>query len=351
MEKTTENISQSQSAHDDTESGHPEDNFTGATGVLFERAMAQTRMAVCLTDPNQPDNPIIFANRAFLMLTGYDHDEVIGKNCRFLQGPDTDEDSLNLIRKAIRDEEVLVVEVLNYRKDGTKFWNALHLGPIYDGDTGELLYFFGSQWNVSDVHAARADEHQAKLLARELSHRMKNMFSVIGSIVSLTGRQEGAKQVTDKINGRIRALGNAHENALSSASAGPADISEIVTAVLSPYAAGSEDVFIMRGEKIGLSTSTISLVGLVLHELATNATKYGALSADEGKVTLDWREEDGHLILDWKESGGPKIDHVPEEAGVGSGIMSTLLKSARGELGLDWQKDGLQASLRMPVMS
>ncbi|MEM6499162.1 MAG: PAS domain-containing protein, partial [Pseudomonadota bacterium] len=177
-------------APDRFKAGHAGDQFSGASGVLFEQAMAQTRMAICLCDPNDPDLPIVFANRAFRRLTGYTEDEIIGRNCRFLQGPKTDPEPVARMRKAIANEDVVVVELLNYRKNGTTFWNALHLGPIYN-NAGELVYFFGSQWDVSDVRAARAEERHAKEMARELSHRMKNMFAVISGIVNVTGRARG----------------------------------------------------------------------------------------------------------------------------------------------------------------
>ena len=78
-----------------------EDNFPGSSGLLFEQAMAQTRMAVCLSDPHQPDQPIVFANRAFRRLTGYEEEEILGRNCRFLQGAKTDRDAVARVREAI----------------------------------------------------------------------------------------------------------------------------------------------------------------------------------------------------------------------------------------------------------
>ena len=87
--------------------------FAGSSGMLFEQAMAQTRMAICLTDPNQHDNPIVFANRAFRELTGYDEDEIVGRNCRFLQGKRTDREQVRAMREAIESEEVAIVELLN----------------------------------------------------------------------------------------------------------------------------------------------------------------------------------------------------------------------------------------------
>merc|ERR1712173_308373 len=112
-------------------------------------------------DPNLPDQPLVFVNRAFRDLTGYEEEEIIGRNCRFLQGPGTDPEQVRKLRQAIANEDVVVVELLNYRKDGSAFWNALHLGPIYN-ERDELIYYFGSQWDVSDVHAARAEEAHSK---------------------------------------------------------------------------------------------------------------------------------------------------------------------------------------------
>lgn len=150
-------------------STHPDyERFTGATGLLFEQAMAQTRMAVCLSDPRQKDDPIVFCNEAFCHMTGYEPHEIVGRNCRFLQGPKTSEEPVAKIRDAVRTEKVVVVELLNYRKDGTEFWSALHLGPIYD-EQGELICFFGSQWDVSDIHQARSGAREPNPTRRRWS--------------------------------------------------------------------------------------------------------------------------------------------------------------------------------------
>jgi PAS domain S-box-containing protein len=326
--------------------------FDGATGLLFEQAMAQTRMAVCLTDPSHPDQPIIFCNEAFERLTGYPAHEVVGRNCRFLQGARTDQRQVAVMREAIRTEEVVILELLNYRKDGSTFWNALHLGPIYD-ENGKLKYFFGSQWDVTDIHLAHASERHAKAMAREVSHRLKNVFSVIGGIVNITGRSLDAKPITDRINQRVQALGRAYEPTLDDAAFGTIDVGQAVRSVLRPYDPEG-DRFTLSGNGVRTEPNAISTVGLTLHELATNATKYGALSSDEGHIEVSWRHEsDPHdralLILDWKEHGGPPIEAVPTTSGTGFDIADALLSFSRGVLERHWERDGLRARISLPL--
>ena len=104
-----------------------------AKGDPFATAITNTRMPMVITDPAQHDNPIVFANQAFLDLTGYAREEVIGRNCRLLQGPDTTPESAAAIRRAIETcEPTFRGEILNYRKDGTSFWNALFMSPVVD---------------------------------------------------------------------------------------------------------------------------------------------------------------------------------------------------------------------------
>ena len=331
---------------------HGETKFDGASGVLFEQAMAQTRMAICLSDPNEKDSPIVFANRAFIDLTGYPESEIVGRNCRFLQGPETDRSAVERIRTALEEESVVVVELLNYRKDGSSFWNALHLGPIYN-DRNELLYYFGSQWDVSDVHAARADEAHAMAMSRELSHRMKNMFSVIASIVRTTGRLEGNLDMARKINGRIRALGRAYEPTLDDASRGSIEVGQAIRAVLAPYDPdGTRLRFIGNG--LRADTNVVSVLGLTLHELATNAVKYGALSENGATVDVEWRhgetgEGEPCLMVIWTEQIGRDASSAElSGSGKGQGIIEALLQHADATIDYDWRAEGLEVRLALP---
>ncbi|GJE74216.1 Blue-light-activated histidine kinase [Methylorubrum suomiense] len=121
---------------------------TGASTDPFVSAVRATRMPMVITDPNLPDNPIVFVNDSFCRLTGYAHDEIVGRNCRFLQGTDTDAADVAKVGAAIARREPIEIDLLNYKKDGETFWNRLLVSPVFDGE-GALTYFFASQFDVT----------------------------------------------------------------------------------------------------------------------------------------------------------------------------------------------------------
>ncbi len=134
-------------------------------------AMEATRTPMVVSDPRRPDNPIMFANRAFQQLSGYPLDEIVGRNCRFLQGPGTDPADVAAIRDAIRERHEVTRDLLNYRKDGTVFVNELHIRPVFDED-GELRYFFASQ---TDLARYRSDWRRLM----ESEERYRSLFEAI----------------------------------------------------------------------------------------------------------------------------------------------------------------------------
>ncbi len=165
-------------------------------GGVFFAALEMTRMPMILTDPRQPDNPIVFANNAFLDLTGYEAGEVLGRNCRFLQGAETDPEQVTELREAVSRREAIALEILNYRRDGSAFWNAVFIGPVYGPDQ-ELLYFFASQLDVTARREAQQQTAQSQKmeaigqLTAGLAHDFNNILQIIdGSLERIDSRRD-----------------------------------------------------------------------------------------------------------------------------------------------------------------
>lgn len=157
---------------------------------LRDRAIQAVTQGIVITDPGQPGNPIIYVSPSFEKLTGYSTQEVLGRNCRFLQGPGTDPETVARLRRAIRDVQPCKVELLNYRKDGTSFWNELSISPVTD-DHGRLTHFVGSQ---ADVTSRRRLEEQLRQvqkmeavgrLAGGVAHDFNNLLTIINGYSEL----------------------------------------------------------------------------------------------------------------------------------------------------------------------
>jgi PAS domain S-box-containing protein len=182
-----------------------------APSDIFFAAVKMTRMPMTVTDPHQPDNPIIFCNDAFTFMTGYAEEEILGKNCRFLQGPETDRAIVDQVRTAIARREEVAVEMLNYRKNGSTFWNALFVSPVF-GDDGKLLYFFGSQLDISRRREAEEALHEAQKmeavgkLTGGIAHDFNNLLQVILGYVDIIGARVGDDR---RLTAAVEAIGSA----------------------------------------------------------------------------------------------------------------------------------------------
>jgi PAS domain S-box-containing protein len=138
--------------------------------ALRERAVLATDIAFTITDPRQRDNPLVWVNPSFSRVTGYEYDDAVGRNCRFLQGPATDPAAVQTIRDALAEQRSIVTTLLNYRKDGTAFWNQLAISPVFDGQ-GELVSFVGVQADVTE--RVRAEGERAEAFASEQAARQE----------------------------------------------------------------------------------------------------------------------------------------------------------------------------------
>ena len=139
----------------------------------FAASVRATRMPMVVSDPRQPDNPIVFVNDSFCRLTGYSREEIVGRNCRFLQGPETDPAHVARLRQAVRDQVPIEMDIRNHRKDGTPFWNRLLMAPVRDV-AGKVAYFFASQVDVTlERERVEGLETQNAALMAELGDRLR----------------------------------------------------------------------------------------------------------------------------------------------------------------------------------
>ena len=326
------------------------DIFEAAGDAVFAQAVRYSRLPLTISDPNVPDNPIIFANDAFCTLTGYDRSEIVGKNCRFLQGPDTTGASIDQIRSAVAEKKVAIIEIVNYRKDGTSFINALQIGPIYD-ENGDLKHYFGSQ---NDITQLRESETSAKRMAdAELRHRLLNIVNVLGVVIRQTALEPlSEEEKLRRIDERIAAVGKAHLTALVDEDSNPLNFRELSDIILTGYVPRGAENLTLEGPDVTLGNTVLTSLSLVLHELATNAVKHGALGALDGHVQLNWAiepSENGRtaLTVRWAETGGPAVNMPTRESG--SKLVANVLRAAAGSLEYDWKETGLVASAKLPI--
>ena len=209
--------------------------------------------------------------------------------------------------------------------------------------TGNVVRISGVTVDITE--RKQAEERQA-LLAREVDHRARNALAVVQSIVRLT-RADTIKAYIAAVDGRIGALSRAHTLLAQSRWQG-ADLARLVEEELAPYRAGDDGKITANGPDVSLEPRTAQTLALALHELATNAAKYGALSVMPGRVGVTWELQPDSLVLRWSESGGPATE-PPASPGFGIRVISASIeRQLEGETAFHWRPEGLHCSLRVP---
>ena len=229
--------------------------------------------------------------------------------------------------------------------DGLIRWVRVDGGIIPD-DQGRAARMVGI---VRDITERRQAQDREQILAREVDHRAKNLLTVVQSIVQLT-RADGFDQFRTAVSGRIQALARAHSLLAASRWEG-ADLSTLVDEELAPFAGVSSRIRV-EGPPVKLRPAAAQSVALILHELITNAVKYGALSVDGGAVDLQWRlvrADDECLGLRWCERGGPQVV-APAHRGFGTTVIrASVERQLGGSLHYDWRADGLRCDIWLPA--
>ena len=264
------------------------------------------------------------------------------ESVRPLINPDDFELLVRAFRKVSKDANTFQTEFRVRRLNGEIRWCTGTAAASFD-EQGRLIWLSGVTADITD--RKRAEERQI-LLAEEVDHRARNVVAVVQSIMRLT-RAESIDEYISALDGRVGALSNAHRLLASSRWEG-ADLNRLVEEEFAPYRASGSERVSTRGPIVLLPPATAQTIALALHELATNAAKYGALSNEHGRVDLSWRTEPGKLELIWVESGGPEIT-PPNRGGYGSrAIVAGIERQLGGIVDFDWQAGGLRCTLSLP---
>lgn len=239
--------------------------------------------------------------------------------------------------------------------NGIIYWDNL-LTPLVDA-SGQVLSILCVSRDVTEKTLLEKQLEEAvdreKLLAREMRHRIKNLFSVVSGLISLAQREASSADIpeaaTEILREKLGALSRASDAVFAQENGGggdadPADIGTVVASVLQPY--GNRCTVI--GKATPIRRGAVTTFALFLHELATNSVKYGALSKDGGKVTIRWTEGDNALDLTWIETGGPSIPVVPERQGFGTEMVDRVVRSTGGTIHRNWHMEGLVVDLHFP---
>lgn len=235
------------------------------------------------------------------------------------------------------------------RLDGTAFPVEYWSRPIIQD--GELK---GAVCTFIDVTERQKANARQQLLVQELDHRVKNLFSIVTAIVNLSARSAASVQEMSRdIKGRVMALSAAHGLARPSGTDahGTTTLENLIERVLAPHV-DKVGRIMTSGPSVPLTSAQATGMALVLHELATNAVKYGALSGSTGTIDISWLHASGVLSLEWTELGGPEISGPPATEGFGTILaVKTATSSLDGQIAFDWRSGGLAVRLSMPSVS
>ncbi len=285
-------------------------------------------------------------NKGAERIFGYQPEEVIGQHVSILIPEDRLDEEPEIIGRISNGERIDHYETIRRRKDGALIHVSLTVSPVKN-NAGQVV---GASKIARDVtEKVRAEETQ-KLLLQEIKHRVKNTLGTVQAIAAQTFR-EGPKVERDAFAGRLRALSSAHD-VLTQEQLDQVPAREISARALAPFQENRQSRFELQGADVTLGANQALLLAMALHELATNAVKYGALSNDKGQVAVSWQVralEDGrHLSLEWRENGGPLVAQ-PARKGFGSTLIERALQQEQGRSCFDFRPEGVVCSLEFKL--
>ena len=299
------------------------------------------------------EGSIFWYNRRWFDYTNTTLEEMKGWGWQSVHHPNEVDRVVKHLKHCIETGEIWEDNFPLRGADGKYRWFLSRAEPFRD-ESGKIIRWFGTNTDVEDQ---RRNEELRELLLCEMDHRVKNLFAIVGGVIKLSVRSTTtAQELADVVRGRLDALATAHQliRAGKPDAKKESTLAVLVHAILSPHVdfnLGNDDVrAVFAGPEIIVSGDAATSLALVFHELATNAVKYGCLSATQGRVTVAWKVRKDKLVLTWQERGGPVIMGPPARAGFGGTLArNTIGGQLDGEFELQWNAKGLIAVITVPI--
>jgi len=298
------------------------------------------------------DGIIMSWNQGAERLFGYTAEEAIGKPVMMLIPTDRHDEEPTILARIRGGERIDHYETIRQRKDGSLVDISLRVSPVRNLD-GKVI---GASKIARDISDRRRAEQQQRLLLKEMDHRVKNLFTLAGGVVSLSARSaKTPEELAAAVRGRLAALAEAHALTLRESSESDSRTEQSTTlhtligTILAPYDGRTDDDrarVVISGPDVPIAGSPVTSFALLLHEFATNAAKHGALSTPTGCIDIACSEDEGRFALTWTERGGPLIGHQTDAEGFGSVLArATVTGQLGGKFSRDWKPEGLTIHL------
>jgi PAS domain S-box-containing protein len=287
------------------------------------------------------DGIITSWNKGAERIFGYTAEEATGQPITIVIPQDRQDEERTILTRIRRGERIDHFETVRQRKNGSLIVISLTISPVKDAQ-GRIV---GASKIARDITEQKRAQEQIATLAREAEHRSKNLLASVQATVHLS-QAETSQGLKQAIEGRIQALANVNSLFVSTRWIG-AELSNIAAQELAPYSDQSETRVLIDGPQILLEPNAAQAIAITLHELATNAAKYGALTAAKGRVELKWlHEADGSLILRWTEVGGPPVQ-IPARKGFGGRVIERVIEQLKGKACFNWRPEGLVCEISL----
>lgn len=290
------------------------------------------------------DGVITSWNKGAERIFGYSAAEAIGQPITLVIPQDRQSEEIDILTRIRGGERIDHFETIRQRNDGSLINISLTVSPVKDAH-GNIV---GASKIARDITEMKRNQERISVLAREAEHRSKNILSNVQAIINLS-QADTSETLKEVISGRIQAMANVHSLFVETRWIG-AEVLAIAKQEFVPYLQEGHDNRIrMQGQKTVLEPTAAQAIAVVLHELATNASKYGALSTTKGRIELAWsHSEDRKLVLRWTELSGPKVN-APERKGFGSSLIEGTIRPLGGEVFFDWRAEGLVCEIALPT--